>query len=120
MGQTKMMTTKFKYWQSSRGGLVVGSWTDNSLPSAKVGSNLHQVWCINRSVEVTLCYNSNCVTPGLRVYNTCLDDSSRRSTGTKRSKKGFKDRSDAVHGSCPHRPRCKCVTCITSELKYTQ
>ena len=54
--------------KSSRGGLVVELWTNNSLPSATVGSNLHQVWCINRSVEETLCYNSNCRTPGLRVY----------------------------------------------------
>ena len=44
----------------SRGGLVVELWTDNSLPSATVGSNLHQVWCINHSVEETLCYNLNC------------------------------------------------------------
>ena len=28
---------------------MVELWTDNSLPSATVGSNLHQVWCINRS-----------------------------------------------------------------------
>ena len=49
---------------SSRSGLVVELWTDNSLPSATVGSNLRQVWCINRSVEETLCYNSNCRTPG--------------------------------------------------------
>ena len=39
---------------------MVELWTDNSLPSAMVGSNLCQVWCINRSVEETLCYNSNC------------------------------------------------------------
>ena len=45
---------------SSRGGLVVELWTDNSLPSATVGSNLLQVRCINRSVEETLCYNSKC------------------------------------------------------------
>ena len=51
--------------QSSRGGLVVELWTDNSLPSATVGSNLCQVWCINRSVEETLYYNSNCRTSGL-------------------------------------------------------
>ena len=25
-----------------------------------VGLNLRQVWCINSSVEETLCYNSNC------------------------------------------------------------
>ena len=31
---------------SSRGGLMVELWTDNSLSSATVGSNLHQVWCI--------------------------------------------------------------------------
>ena len=48
---------------SSR-GLVVELGTDNSLPSATVGSSLRQVWCINRSVEETLCYNSNCRTPG--------------------------------------------------------
>ena len=41
---------------SSRGGLVVELWTDNSLQSATVGSTLRQVWCINRSVEETLCY----------------------------------------------------------------
>ena len=29
---------------SSRGSLVVELWTDNSLPSATVGSNLRQVW----------------------------------------------------------------------------
>ena len=29
-----------------------------------------------------------------------------------------KDRSDAVHGSCPQRPRGEFVTCVTSELKY--
>ena len=34
---------------SSRGGLVVELWTDNSLPSAIVGSNLRQVWCIDHS-----------------------------------------------------------------------
>ena len=28
---------------------MVELWTDNSLPSAMVGSNLHQVWCINGS-----------------------------------------------------------------------
>ena len=28
-------------------------WTDNSLPSAMVGSNVCQVWCINRSIEET-------------------------------------------------------------------
>ena len=43
---------------------MVELWTDNSLSSATVGSNLHQVWCINRSVKETLCYNSNCRTPG--------------------------------------------------------
>ena len=41
------------------GGRVV-----DSLPSATVGSNLRQAWCINRSVEENLCYNSNCRTPG--------------------------------------------------------
>ena len=56
--ETKLLKT------SSRGGLVVELWTDNSLPSTTVGSNLRQVWCINRSVEETLCYNSNCRTPG--------------------------------------------------------
>ena len=58
---------------SSRGGLVVEQWSNNRLHSAMVGSNLHQVWCINRSVEETLCHNSNCRMPGLRVYNTHLD-----------------------------------------------
>ena len=58
---------------SIRGGLVVELWSDNRLHSATVGSNLHQVWCINRSVEETLCHNSNCRTPGLRVYYTHLD-----------------------------------------------
>ena len=48
---------------SSRGGLVVELWTENSLPSAMVGSNFRQVWCINRSVQETLCYNSNCRMP---------------------------------------------------------
>ena len=38
----------------SRGGLEVEAWTDNSLHSASVGSNLCQVWCINRSVEETI------------------------------------------------------------------
>ena len=33
----------------SRGGLVEERWSDNRLDSATVGSNLHQVWCINRS-----------------------------------------------------------------------
>ena len=37
----------------SHGGLVVELWIDNNLPSATVGSNLRQVWCINRSVEET-------------------------------------------------------------------
>ena len=46
---------------------MVELWTDNSFPSATVGSNLHQVWCIDHSVEETVCYNSNCRTPGLRV-----------------------------------------------------
>ena len=40
--------------QSSRGGLVVERWSDNRFHSAMVGSNLHQVWCINRSLEETL------------------------------------------------------------------
>ena len=57
-------------WPFSRGGLVVEQWSDNRLHSATVGSNLHQVWCINRSVEETLCHNSNCRMPSLRVYNT--------------------------------------------------
>ena len=48
---------------------MVELWTDTSLPSATVGSNLHQVWCIHHSVEETLCHNSNCRTPGLRAYN---------------------------------------------------
>ena len=39
-------------------------WLGNSLPSATVGSNLRQVWCINLLVEETLCYNSNCRMPG--------------------------------------------------------
>ena len=39
---------KFKLYKdlkvSSRGGLVVELWTDNSLPSTTVGSNLRQVF----------------------------------------------------------------------------
>ena len=31
-----------------------------------------------------------------------------------------KDRSDAVHGSCPQRPRSKLVKFVTVELKYRQ
>ena len=39
---------------SSRGGLVVELWTDNSLPSASVGSNLLRVLCI-RFVMCNMC-----------------------------------------------------------------
>ena len=60
---------------SSRGGLVVERWSDHRRHSATVGSNLHQVWCINRSLEETLCHNSNCRMPGLQVHNTRLDAS---------------------------------------------
>ena len=38
----------------SRGGLVVERWSDNRLDSATVGSNLCEVWFINRS-EVEIC-----------------------------------------------------------------
>ena len=33
---------------------MVELWTDNSLPSATVGSNLRQVWRIYRSIEETI------------------------------------------------------------------
>ena len=48
---------------SSRGGLVVERWSDNRLHSATVGSNLHQVWCINRYPKERKCLEySTCVT----------------------------------------------------------
>ena len=50
---------------------MVELWTDNSLPSATLGSNLRPVWCINCSEEETLCSNSHSRVPGLRVYHIC-------------------------------------------------
>ena len=45
---------------------MVELWT--GLPSATVGSNLHLVWCINRSEEETLCSYTHSRAPGIRVY----------------------------------------------------
>ena len=48
----------------SRGGLVVEHWSDNRLDSATVGSNLREVWFINRSEVEISCSYSNSRTPG--------------------------------------------------------
>ena len=58
--------------------MVVELWTDNSLPSATVRSNLHQVCVLivqYRKLYVTIQIVERQVLSG--VYNTCLDDSSK-------------------------------------------
>ena len=101
--------------KSSRGGLVLELWTDNSLPSATVGSNLLQVWCINRSVEETLCCNSNCRMPGsFGVYNTCIDDSSRKCSTCN---KGLVFNVYYLLPTQKVQHDLKCVICVMTEIQ---